>query len=125
MKTAAILGGLALLFGMVGTASAEPGVGITAPAPDRLERRAPRYERTYPNDVAAEAAGRGVYYAPVFIGPTAKGETAELGFSAWIAPFSPVGLQPGGGDVGGWTAIGVTAKWGDPPRRPSPGNAIR
>jgi hypothetical protein len=129
MKTTALLpallGGIGLLLCVAGTAAAQPGVGITAPSPDRLEGRPPRYERIHPNDVGAGTAGRGVDYTPAFLGPTLEGETTEVGFSAWIAPYTPVGLQPGGGDVSGWAALGVTVTWGVPPRRPSAGTIVR
>jgi hypothetical protein len=125
MKRAAILSGAGVVLLMVGAAAAQPGVSITAPSPEQLERRVPRHERSYTDDHRRDAGGRGVHYAPVFIGPTVKSETTELGFSAWIAPNDTIGLQPGDGDVSGWPALGVTFSWGGPPRRPSAGRSIR
>ena len=124
MKPVTTLIAVAVLLGVAGTATAQPGVGLTAPTPEGLERRPPRYERGDPNHAGYDAGGRGVYYAPVFVGPTVRGETTEIGFSAWIAPNTPIGLQPGGGDAG-WAAFGLTFSWGGPPRRPSAGTAIR
>jgi hypothetical protein len=125
MRLIATLGALGVVLAMVSAAAAQSGVGITAPSPDRPERRQPRYERTYPNDAGYDGGGRGISYAPVFIGPTVEGQAGELGLSAWIAPNSPSGLAPGGGDVSGWAALGLTFRWGGPPRRPSAGPSVR
>lgn len=125
MATFSVVG--LLLLG-TGAAVAQPGVGITttAPPPERLETRPPGYETTRPSDTGSSMVGPRVNYAPVFIGPTVKSESSELGFSAWIAPNTPVGgLQPGGGEVNGWAAFGLTFKWGGGPHRPSSGQAIR
>jgi hypothetical protein len=35
------------------------------------------------------------------------------------------GPQAAGGEVTGWAALGLTYTWGGPPRRPSPGSAVR
>jgi hypothetical protein len=121
MKPTALLGAVGLVIFMVSAVAAQPGVGIIVSSPDRLERR-PRDERMYPAD-PSYADRHGVAYAPVFVGPTAKGDTTEMGFSAWIAPNGSTSLQPGGGDVSGWAALGLTFSWGGPPRRPSAGPA--
>ena len=117
-----MLGAVGLVIFTVSSVAAQPGVGITVPSPDRLERR-PRYERMIPAD-PSYADRHGVSYAPVFVGPTAKGDTTEMGFSAWTAPNGSTSLQPGGGDSG-WAALGLTFSWGGPPRRPSAGPAIQ
>ena len=125
MATCSIVG---LLLVVASTAVAQPGVGITttAPPPERLETRPPGYESGRPSDARYSVDGPRVDHSPVFIGPTVKSESSELGFSAWIAPNTPVGgLQPGGGEVNGWAAVGLTLKWGAGLHRPSSGPAIR
>jgi hypothetical protein len=117
-----------VLLVAAGTAVAQPGIGITttAPPPERLETRPPDYESRRPSDARDSVGGPRVDDSPVFIGPTVKSGSSELGFSAWIAPNTPVGgLQPGGGEVNGWAAVGLTLKWGGRPHRPSSGPAIR
>ena len=111
-----------------GPAEAQPGIGITTtvPPPERLEIRPPDDESRRPSDAHDSVIAPRVDHSPVFIGPTLKSETSELGFSAWIAPNTPVGgLQPGGGEVNGWAAVGLTLKWGGKPHRPPSGAAIR
>jgi hypothetical protein len=111
-----------------GAAAAQPGVGIstTAPPPERLETRPPGYEPPRPHREGYDVGGPGVSYPPVFIGPTLKSERTELGFSAWIAPNTPVGGRPpAAGEVNGWAAFGFTLTWGGGPHRPSSGRAIR
>jgi hypothetical protein len=34
-------------------------------------------------------------------------------------------VRAAGGAVTGWPALGLTYTWGEPPRRPSPGSAVR
>jgi hypothetical protein len=62
----------------------------------------------------------------MFIGPTLRSDTNEFGFSAWIAPETPVGgLRAGGGEVSGWASLGLTFTWGGSPQRPSSASTIR
>ena len=111
------------------TAVAQPGLDIsTTPLPPErvpIEVPAPKYLQTYPR-IGSRPGGPSVSHNPVFIGPTVRSETTEFGFSAWIAPNTPVGsLQAGGREVTGWAALGLTYTWGEPRPRPSPGPAIR
>jgi hypothetical protein len=125
MATGSMVG--LLLLG-VGTAAAQPGVGITttAPPPERLEIRPPDSETRRPGDARSSVGGPPVDHRPVFIGPTFKTESSELGFSAWIAPNTPVGgRELDGGEVYGWPALGLTLRWGGGPYRPSSGPAVR
>jgi hypothetical protein len=117
-----------LLLLAAGPAVAQPGVGITttAPPPERLETRPPDHDSRRPSDVRDSVVGPRVDHNPVFIGPTLKSESSELGFSAWIAPNTAVAGRPlDGGEVNGWAAFGLTLRWGGTPSRPSPGSAIR
>jgi hypothetical protein len=121
--TAAVFG--ALLVVTV-PAAAQPGVDFrttTSPS-ERLELRS--MERTRPGEAAYDRGRPEVYHKPMFIGPTLRSDTSEFGFSAWIAPETPVGgLRGGGGEVSGWASFGLTFTWGGPPQRPSSASLIR
>jgi hypothetical protein len=123
MATGSVVG---LLLVAGGTAVAQPGISITPPPPERPETRPPNYESGRPSGARDSVEAPRVDHNPVFIGPTLKSETSELGFSAWIAPNTSVGgLQPGGGEVNGWAAVGLTLKWGGKSHRPPSEAAIR
>jgi hypothetical protein len=77
VKPLAAVCGVGAILVLASAAAAQSGLGITPPSP---EQRRPRDERVLPSDAGREPANRGVSYAPVFIGPTARGETTELGF---------------------------------------------
>ena len=123
--TAPIVGVLLLV---ARTAVAQPDLDIsTTPLPPErvpIEVPAPKYLHTYPR-IGSRPGGPSVSHNPVFIGPTVRSETTEFGFSAWIAPNTPVGSpQAGGREVAGWPALGLTYTWGGARPRPSPGSAV-
>ena len=119
MKIEATVAVLAILLLGTTAATAQSDVGIKAPAaPSKTDR----VEKAARPGNAGDDSHRGVRYAPVFIGPTATGETTEFGFSGWIAPAAPMGGTRPGGD-GGWAALGFTLKWGAAPARPAPKRA--
>ncbi|HEX2437297.1 MAG TPA: hypothetical protein VHT71_03235 [Methylomirabilota bacterium] len=125
MATGGMLG---LLLLRAVTAVAQPGLGITTTAPptERLEIRPPDDESRRPRETRYSLDGSTANPPPVFIGPTLKTENSEFGFSAWIAPNTPVAGRPlDGGEVNGWAAFGLTLRWGAAPHRPSSGSAIR
>lgn len=59
-------------------------------------------------------------HEPMFIGPTGKTETGEFGFSAWIAPTTPVGSELARGRQSGTPAVGFTFTWSGSARRSEP-----
>lgn len=106
-------------------AAAQPGMGLTTTTPAPAERP-PASERIVPGDRDRGPVPARPGYNPVFLGPTVKGEGTEFGFSGWIAPNDPIGGRvPGGPEVSGWAALGLTFTWGGPPVRPSAGPAAR
>jgi hypothetical protein len=74
-----------------------------------------------PGDSGYYQPSPNVSHDPMFIGPTGRTRTGELGFSAWIAPTTPVGSEVAGGwrQQGGTPAIGFTFTWGGA-SRPEP-----
>ncbi|HTO12229.1 MAG TPA: hypothetical protein VMQ51_11705 [Candidatus Binatia bacterium] len=117
MKTrlAVVLAGI-LIGGLPALGLAQPGMGITTTTPTPAPV-AP-HEGVHPGDADFHVTGPPVEHRPMFIGPTSKTETTELGLSAWIAPQPPIGTaQTGWRDSSGWAALGVTFTWGGPPRR--------
>jgi hypothetical protein len=76
---------------------------------------------TRPGDAGYYQPPPNVSHDPMFIGPTGRTRTGELGFSAWIAPTTPVGSEVAGGwrQQGGTPAIGFTFTWGGA-SRPEP-----
>jgi len=104
---------------------AQPGIGVESTSPpEQLEQRPPPQTRSNARDANAEGLRSGS--TPVFLGPTVRSETTELGFSGWIAPNPPVGgLRSAGSDPSGWASLGFTFTWGGPPTRPSSGSAVR
>lgn len=77
---------------------------------------------TRPGDAGYYQPSPNVAHDPMFIGPTGRTGTGEFGFSAWIAPTTPVGNELAGGwrQQGGVPAIGFTFSWGGASRRPEP-----
>ena len=77
---------------------------------------------TRPSDSGYYQPSPNVAHDPMFIGPTGKTQTGEFGFSAWIAPTTPVGNELAGGwrRQSGAPAIGFTFTWGGPSRQPEP-----
>lgn len=77
---------------------------------------------TRPNDAGYYQPSPNVAHDPMFIGPTGRTGTGKFGFSAWIAPTTPVGSEVAGGwrQGGGAPAIGFTFSWGGASRRPEP-----
>jgi hypothetical protein len=88
----------------------------------RLAPSATAPGRTRPSDFGHYQPSPSVSHDPMFIGPTGKTETGQLGLSAWIAPSTPVGNELAGGwrRQSGTPAIGFTFTWGGPSRRPEP-----
>ena len=126
MRGIAIVGMIVSLLLHVPAVEAQPGVGIESTSPPtQLEQRRPSPS---PGSNARDARP-GVPYSdstPVFIGPTVRSETTELGPSGWIAPNPPVGgLRSAGSDTSGWASLGFTFTWGGPRNRPSSGSAVR
>ena len=80
------------------------------------------YEITRPSDSDYYPSSPNVAHDPMFIGPTGKTQTGKFGFSAWIAPSTPVGNELAGGwrRQSGTPAIGFTFTWGSPSRQPEP-----
>ena len=80
------------------------------------------YDITRPSDSDYYQPSPNVAHDPMFIGPTGKTQTGEFGFSAWIAPTTPVGNELAGGwrRQSGALAIGFTFTWGGPSRQPEP-----
>jgi hypothetical protein len=80
------------------------------------------YAITRPSDSDYYQSSPNVAHDPRFIGPTGKTRTGEFGFSAWIAPTTPVGNELAGGwrRQSGAPAIGFTFTWGGRSRQPEP-----
>jgi hypothetical protein len=97
-------------------ATGQPGVG------DKIPPSATAPGRGRPSDSDYYQPSPNVAHDPAFIGPTGKTETGAFGFSAWIAPTTPVGNELAGGwrRQSGVPAIGFTFTWGGPSRRPEP-----
>jgi hypothetical protein len=77
---------------------------------------------TRPSDAGYYQPSPNVGHDPLFIGPTGRTGTREFGFSAWIAPTTPVGNELAGGwrQQSGVPAIGFTFTWGGASYRPEP-----
>jgi hypothetical protein len=77
---------------------------------------------THPSDADYYVPSPNVAHDPMFIGPTGRTGTGKFGFSAWIAPTTPVGNELAGGwrQQSGVPAIGFTFSWGGASRRPEP-----
>ena len=77
---------------------------------------------TRPSDAGYYQPSPSVGHDPMFVGPTGRTGTGEFGFSAWIAPTTPVGNELAGGwrQGGGAPAIGFTFSWGGASRRLEP-----
>jgi len=119
------VGAAGLLVLAASTATAQSGVGLTTTAPDRQELQT----RTPPNADLRSSPARPfvgeppLHETPMFIGPTLRTETSELGFAMWIAPNTQIGgARTGRDEVNGWASFGLTYTWGG---RPSGGRAIR
>lgn len=76
---------------------------------------------TRPGDAGYYQPSPSVSHDPMFIGPTGRTRTGERGFSAWIAPTTPVGSEVAGGwrQQSGTPALGFTFTWGGA-SRPEP-----
>ena len=77
------------------------------------------YDITRPSESDYYQPSPNVAHDPLFIGPTGKTKRSEFGFSAWIAPTTPVGNELAGGwrRQSGAPAIGFTFTWGGPSRQ--------
>jgi len=75
---------------------------------------------TRPSDAGYYQPSPNVAHDPMFIGPTGRTGSGEFGFSAWIAPTTPVGTERAGGwlQQSGTPAIGFTYRWGGASGRP-------
>jgi hypothetical protein len=67
---------------------------------------------TRPSDADYYQSPPNVTHEPMFIGPTGKTRTGEFGFSAWIAPTTPIGSEVARGRQSGTPAAGFTFTWG-------------
>jgi hypothetical protein len=106
-----------------GVALAQGDVGVTATVPAPAPARS--YGNLQPGDADFYVSGPTVSPRPMFIGPTARTGTTELGPSLWTAPQPPIGpAQSGWRDSSGWAAFGLTFTWGGPPHRPSAGPVV-
>ncbi len=94
--------------------SGQQGIGDKKPPSEK----APGLTR--PRDADFYQPSPNVTHEPMFIGPTGKIQTGEFGFSAWIAPTTPVGSELARGRENGTSAIGFTFTWRGPARRPEP-----
>jgi hypothetical protein len=128
MKRAMTIGVFGVLVLMAATVAAQPGIGLsTTPLPlerGPLEAPAPGPDRARPS-IGSFTGGPSVSHDPVFVGPTLRSETTELGFSVWTAPNTPVGGPQAGWRDPGWAAVGLTFTWGGPSHRPPSRAAIR
>lgn len=100
----------------IASRKAQEALGLLKSVPPSEKVAAP----TRPSDGTYYQPSPSVARDPMFIGPTGRPRTGELGVSAWIAPTTPVGneLASGWRQQGGVPAIGFTFTWGGSSHRP-------